>query len=91
MDRNPFEDLAREAAEAARRARDAAEWPEPDLALLTPHRCAAPALPLDVFGPFWSGWIADAAEAKGSPADFVALGLLAAAGALVANARRGSP
>jgi hypothetical protein len=66
-------------------------WPDPDLAMLSPHRRSAPELPVDVFDPFWSRWIADAAEAKGSPIDFVALPLIAAAGTLVANARRASP
>ena len=66
-------------------------WPEPDMAMLKPHRQGAPRLPVEVFGPFWSAWIEDAAEAKGAPADFVAMGLLATVGGISANARRGSP
>lgn len=66
-------------------------WPDPDWSILQPHRRPAPELPLDVFGPLWSRWIADAAEAKGAAPDFIALSLIAAAGALVANSRRASP
>ena len=52
---------------------------------------AAPPLPLHLFGEAWAAWIADAAEAKGCPPDFVALPLVAVTGAMVANARRASP
>ena len=76
--------------EGARQAEEV-PWPEPDMAMIKLHRHPAPHLPLNVFGSFWSKWIADAAEAKGAPADFVAMGLLAAVGAIVANSRRGSP
>src|SRR5690349_6668251 len=65
-------------------------WREPDLSILSTHREAAPQLP-PVFGEFWCKWIVDAAESKGAPPDFVAVALLSAAGALVANHRRARP
>lgn len=67
------------------------DWPEPDLGMLTDRRLPAPPLPLEVFGGYWSGWISDQAEAKSCAADYVAIGLLAAAGVLLGNARWGSP
>ncbi len=66
-------------------------WGDPDMAMVKPHRRAAPKLPLEVFGPIWAEWTADAAEAKGAPPDFVAMALVAATGGMVANVRRGSP
>lgn len=71
-----------------------ADWPEPDLCLLNPVRPPAPVLSnpqLDwVFGP-WAGWIRTAAAAKGAPIDYVALGLLTTASALIGNARWPAP
>jgi hypothetical protein len=67
------------------------EWPKPDLSIVEARRTRAPSLPLELFGPFWSDWIAAAAEGKGSRADYVALPLLSTAGALLANVRRASP
>jgi Protein of unknown function (DUF3987) len=67
------------------------EWPEPDLSVMSPHRLAAPVFPLEVFGPFWSAWLQEQAEAKGCPVDYVAAGLLASTGTLLGNARWGSP
>jgi hypothetical protein len=70
----------------------AESWPAPDMSLLRPERGAAPALPLDpVFGPVWAKWIADAADAKGAPPDYVAASLLAVAGSLIGNARWVAP
>lgn len=67
------------------------DWPKPDLFIVSPHRAAAPELPLDLFGPYWSGWIADAAEAKGSPPDYVAAALIAGVGSMLARVRAASP
>ena len=62
-------------------------WPEPDLRVLWPERPRAPDFPLAAFGPAWQQWIASAAEAASCPADYVAAPLLAAASALIGNAR----
>ena len=67
------------------------EWPDPDLSVLSDHRAAAPALPLDVFGGYWREWIKDQAQAKSCAPDYVALGLLSCASALIGTARWGSP
>src|SRR5688500_20122127 len=65
--------------------------PAPDLGVLDEGRRPPPALALEVFGPAWAGWLADAAEGAGAPTDYVAGPLLAAAAALIGNARRVSP
>jgi hypothetical protein len=62
-------------------------WGEPDMSVLQLARRAPPALPLDVFGPEWAGWIPAAAEAAAAPVDYVALPLFAAASALIGHAR----
>lgn len=62
-------------------------WPEPDLSVLRPDQVAAPEFPLSVFGQAWGEWIATAAEAAACPPDYVAAPLLAAASALIGNAR----
>src|SRR5438067_11080154 len=62
-------------------------WPEPDMSVLRPGRPRPPALPLSIFGPVWAEWIASAAEAAACPPDYVAAPLLAAASALIGNAR----
>ena len=71
-----------------------ADWPEPDLSLLNPVRPPAPVMPdahFDwIFGP-WAGWLRTAAAAKGAPLDYVALGLLTTASALIGNARWPAP
>ena len=59
----------------------------PELAILTRTKLAAPALPLDAFGPWWGPWIARAAAGANAPPDYVAMPLLAAASALIGNAR----
>ena len=58
-------------------------WPEPDLSVL----CRDRKLPLSAFGAPWGDWIATAAEAAACPPDYVAAPLLAAASALIGNAR----
>lgn len=59
-------------------------WRAPDPGVLAPHRALPPALPAEVFGPYWASWISRAAAAKGAPPDYVAAGLLAVAGSLLA-------
>ena len=68
-----------------------APWPEPDLAILSPHRESAPEAPLDLLGSSWSNWVEVAAQGKGAPPDYVMMALLAAAAALLARHRRASP
>lgn len=87
---------------AARRALEVAQqeeggpaadsaWPEPDLTILQERRLPAPKLPLEVFGHYWAKWISETAEAKSCAPDYVAAGLLAAAGVLIGNTRWPSP
>jgi hypothetical protein len=83
-----FKERLRAADEASSRA---VEWREPDMAVIHHNRRTPPELPLDVFGPFWAGWIADAAEAASCPPDYCAGPVLAAASMLVGNARWVSP
>lgn len=83
-------DPAAVAAEAVAKATttEAPEpWGEPDLAVLRLARRAPPELPLDVFGPHWSDWIKQAAEAAAAAPDHVAGNLLAAASCLIGHAR----
>jgi hypothetical protein len=63
------------------------EWQSPAMEILNRSAAPAPDLPLDVFGPFWGAWIARAAEGANAPPDFVVMPLLAAASALIGNAR----
>ncbi len=63
------------------------EWGIPDMTVLRLGRRAPPALPQDVFGPEWAGWIVSAAEAAAAPPDYVGLPLLAGASALIGHAR----
>lgn len=55
-----------------------------------PH-AAPPLFPLDVFGSRWSDWIVQEASEASAPADYVAMGLLVSAAALIGNARKCSP
>lgn len=66
-------------------------WPQPDLTLLAPERGKPPNFPADVFGPEWGAWIADAADAKGAPQDYIGGALLTVAGSLIGNARWACP
>src|SRR4051812_16289556 len=66
-------------------------WPEPDMSAARQNRRDPPVLPVEVFGPFWSEWIADAAEGASAPVDYVAGPLLATAAMLIGNARWTSP
>lgn len=72
-------------------APDLDPWGEPDMGAARQNRRPPPVLPLDAFGPFWSGWIATAAEGASCPPDYVAGPLLAAASMLIGNARWVSP
>jgi hypothetical protein len=79
--------VAPSASPAAAEDRSTSEWPDPDLSVLQPNRRPPPKLPLDIFGDRWARWIEDAAEAAVAPADYVVAPLLAAASALIGNAR----
>jgi len=82
-----------EAVRAGIAAAEEIGWADPDLGVLRLHRRPPPAVPLAVFGQHWPRWIADAADAAACPPDYVVLPLLAAASALIGNARwaSGSP
>jgi hypothetical protein len=71
-----------------------ADWPEPDMSLLSPVRPPAPILSDAIinwiYGP-WAEWLRTAAAAKGAPFDYVALGLLTTTSALIGNARWSAP
>lgn len=63
-------------------------WPEPAARFLRADLPPAPRLPLaETLGPRTAQWVAEAADAKGAPADFVFAGLLAVVGATIGNAR----
>ncbi len=66
---------------------DAQNWPEPDMSIAKISRRLPPAFPLDLFGPRWAQYIADAAASVSAPVDYVAMPLLACASALIGNAR----
>ncbi len=59
----------------------------PEMGFLSRTRLPAPPLPLAAFGPWWAGWLEQAAAGANAPPDYVALPLLAAASALIGNAR----
>ena len=61
--------------------------PAPDIGFLSRTRIAPPALPLELFGPWWGPWIAKAAAGANAPPDYTALPLLTAVSALIGNAR----
>jgi hypothetical protein len=66
---------------------DATSWGDPDMGVPGMHRRTPPQLPVEVFGPEWSDWIIEAAEAAACPTDYVVAPLLAAASALIGNSR----
>lgn len=87
-----FDDAAAIAhAAAAQASGEPIPWGEPDLSLIRQEAYAAPELPLSIFSPAWAQWIKEAAEGAGAPPAFVAAALLAAAGAVIGNARWASP
>ena len=59
-----------------------AGWPEIDATLLEDGRGVVPAFPLGVLPAEWARWVADTAQAAGTPLDYVAQGVLAAVSAL---------
>ncbi len=59
----------------------------PDMRVLRLHRRLPPPPPLEALGARWAAWIGDAAKAAACPPDYVLAPLLAAASALVGNAR----
>ncbi|WP_159717571.1 DUF3987 domain-containing protein, partial [Geminicoccus flavidas] len=65
-------------------------WPDLDRSITELRHLPAPDFPLDTFGGF-APWVRDAADAKGTPADFVAAAVLSVIGGMIANVRRGSP
>jgi Protein of unknown function (DUF3987) len=62
-------------------------WGAPDMGVLRLYRRPPPLLPMKVFGDSWSDWIAQAADAAASPADYVAAPLLASVSALIGHSR----
>lgn len=67
-------------------------WPEPNPRLLRADLLPAPTLPLaDVLAPRLARWVAEAAEAKSAPPDYVFAALLAVTGAVIGNTRWVSP
>ena len=60
---------------------------DPDLSITHLGRRSPPPLPIELFGSDWAQWIAGAAKAAACPPDYVAGPLLAAASALIGNAR----
>jgi hypothetical protein len=59
-----------------------APWPEIDGGLLDERRRLVPTFPLDRLPAAWACWVGDTAQAAGTPADYVAQGLLAAVAAV---------
>jgi hypothetical protein len=63
-------------------------WPEPAARFLRADLPPAPRLPLtEALGPRLAQWVAEAADAKGAPPDYVFAGLLTVAGATIGNSR----
>lgn len=68
------------------------KWTKPEARFLREELAGVPLCPLeDMFHPSLGEAIRGAAASKGAPADYVAAGLLAAAGSLIGNARWVSP
>ena len=86
--------IAAIAAEAAAKASTPAAdepWGDPDQSLIRQEAIAAPPIPDGIFPPAWNRWTIEAAEGAGAPQAFVAVALLSVAGAVIGNARWGSP
>ncbi|MGI4951927.1 MAG: DUF3987 domain-containing protein [Janthinobacterium lividum] len=79
-------DAARRDA-SGRQAEEAPLPAPPEMGFLRRTVISAPSLPLDAFGPWWAPWIEQAAAGANAPPDYVAVPLLAAASALIGNAR----
>jgi hypothetical protein len=81
-------DLASQAVATATRHSDATpSWANPDLSFLGSGRRPAPVFPSDLFRRFWHDWHKAAAARVSAPEDYVAVALLASAGAALANVR----
>lgn len=63
-------------------------WEAPDLSLLGTGRRTPPEFPIDLLGAYWGDWVKRRAAGASAPVDYVAAGLLASAGAVLANARQ---
>lgn len=66
------------------------QWDLPEMKVLQGFQSEAPPLPLQVFGPL-TEWIAQAAEGKNAPQDYVGAALLVATASLIGNTRKVSP
>jgi hypothetical protein len=66
-------------------------WSEPHPRFQHSDVSEAPLLPLEVFGEAWAECIAQSAEVKSSPPDYVVASLLAVAGSAIGNTRWVSP
>jgi hypothetical protein len=64
-----------------------ASWANPDLSFLGTGRRPAPLFPSDQFRQFWQFWLKGAAARVSAPEDYVAVALLASAGAALGNVR----
>src|SRR3954462_15481021 len=62
-------------------------WPQPDTSVLRSGRREPPTFPAEVLGPDWAPWVLRAASAAAAPIEYVIGPLLAAASALIGNAR----
>ena len=72
----------------------ASAWPDPDMTVIRPERPPAPEMTSQEFETVyggWSDWLKMAASVKNAPVDYVALGLLTSASALIGNARWAVP
>jgi hypothetical protein len=63
----------------------------PDMGIVQRNQVEVRPFPLDVFGKAAADWVLAAAEGKAAPPDYLALGLLVAAAAIVGPKRRVSP
>ena len=66
-------------------------WPEPDMCLVEDDRAHVPMLDDDALPAGWANWIADEAEARGCPRDYVAGGLIVGASEWLGNSRHIAP
>jgi hypothetical protein len=66
-------------------------WPEPDMSVAKKDIHPPPPWPVGVLPPFWDAWSKSAAETAGAPVSFLGLATMTTAGALLGNARWGSP
>ena len=85
---SPILDAFNKADEMTRATDDRTEEQTgPDMSILQMGRREPPVFPLDILGPSWKAWVMDTAQAAACPVDYVVATLLAAASALIGNAR----